>query len=310
MKSRNFLYSLISTQKAILERMSVNYLSPLTISEATDLLSKNSGSTKILSGGTDLLVSMRLSKQNPDTIEDIKNIAQTREIIVEDNLVSIGAAVPAIQITEHPQMNEMFPGLVEATELIGSSQIQSRASIGGNLCNASPAADTVPSLVANDAQCHIAGPRGERIVSVNRFCTGPGKNILEADEFLVKLVIPLPKDQTSDAYLRFTPRNEMDIAVVGAGVSVSLDKSGTCKSARVALGAVAPTVMLVAEAADVLIDSKLEDSDLNKLASLVSNASKPITDKRGTSEFRKHVVGVLAKRATLTAKNRIIAKSK
>ena len=290
--------------------MSVNYLSPLTISEATEMLSQNSGSTKILSGGTDLLVSMRLSKQTPDTIVDIKNIAQTREIIVEDNVVSIGAAVPAIQITEHPQIKEIFPGLVEATELIGSSQIQSRASLGGNLCNSSPAADTVPSLVANDAQCHIAGPRGERIILVNKFCTGPGKNILEADEFLVKLVLPLPKEQSSDAYLRFTPRNEMDIAVVGAGVSVNLDKSGTCKSARVALGAVAPTVMLLTEAANVLIDSRLEDSDLNKLAALASNASRPINDKRGTSEFRKHVVGILAKRAVLAARDRVLAKLK
>ena len=248
---------------------------------------------------------MRLSKQNPDTIVDIKNIAQTREIILEDNVVSIGAAVPAIQITEHPQMNEMFPGLVEATEQIGSSQIQSRASIGGNLCNASPSADAIPALVVLGATCLIEGPNGRRELAVEDFCTGPGKNALDSGEILVALKFP-PKVASSGAhYLRFIPRNEMDIAVAGVGAWVSLDeKSHRVKQARIALSAVGPTPIFAKEASDILSGLEPNEESFELAAQQAQKAASPIDDMRGTVRQRVHLVGVLTKRALRKAVNR------
>ena len=283
--------------------MSARYTSPLTVSEATELLGQNPGA-RVLAGATDLMVEMRLSRTIPELIVDIKNIAQTRELTLSAAGLVLGAAVPSVELTDHPTLRNTYPGLVEAAELIGSSQIQSRASLGGNLCHASPAADTVPALVAVSAVCRIAGPGGERRVAVEDFCTGPGVNVLADGEFLVAFEIPVPAPGSADAYLRFIPRNEMDIAVVGSGVSVTLDGSGTCTAARVALGAVAPTVILVPEAADALIGSAVEDADLERAADAARAASRPITDRRGTAEFRRHVAGVLTKRAARAARNR------
>ena len=287
--------------------MSARYESPLTVSEATDLLGRNPGA-RVLAGGTDLMVGMRLSRTIPELIVDIKNIAQTREISLSDDGLVLGAAVPCVDLTDHPTLRKSYPGLVESAELIGSSQIQSRASLGGNLCHASPAADTVPALVALSAVCRIAGPGGERRVAVEDFCTGPGVNVLGDGEFLVAFEIPAPGAASADAYLRFIPRNEMDIAVVGSGVSVTLNGSGTCSAARVALGAVAPTVILVPEAADALIGTAIEDADLERAAAAASAASRPITDRRGTAEFRRHVAGVLTRRAAAAARNRARAR--
>ena len=287
--------------------MSARYESPLTVSEATDLLGRNPGA-QVLAGGTDLLVSMRLTRTVPELIVDIKNIAQTREISLSDDGLVLGAAVPCVDLTDHPTLRKSYPGLVESAELIGSSQIQSRASLGGNLCNASPAADTVPALVALGAVCRIAGPGGERRVAVEDFCTGPGVNVLGDGEFLVAFEIPAPGSASADAYLRFIPRNEMDIAVVGSGVSVTLNGSGACSAARVALGAVAPTVILVPEAADALVGTALEDADLERAGAAASAAARPITDRRGTVEFRRHVAGVLTKRAAAAARNRARAR--
>ena len=286
--------------------MSARYESPLTVSEATDLLGQNPGA-RVLAGGTDLMVGMRLSRTIPELIVDIKNIAQTREISLSDDGLVLGAAVPCVDLTDHATLRKSYPGLVESAELIGSSQIQSRASLGGNLCHASPAADTVPALVALGAVCRIAGPGGERRVAVEDFCTGPGVNVLGDGEFLVAFEIPAP-GAAADAYLRFIPRNEMDIAVVGSGVSVTLNGSGTCSAARVALGAVAPTVILVPEAADALVGTAIEDADLERAAAAASAASRPITDRRGTAEFRRHVAGVLTKRAAAAARNRARAR--
>ena len=283
--------------------MNARYTSPLTVSEATELLGQNPGA-RVLAGATDLMVEMRLSRTIPELIVDIKNIAQTRELTLSAAGLVLGAAVPSVELTDHPTLRNTYPGLVEAAELIGSSQIQSRASLGGNLCHASPAADTVPALVAVRAVCRIAGPGGERRVAVEDFCTGPGVNVLADGEFLVAFEIPAPAPGSADAYLRFIPRNEMDIAVVGSGVSVTLDGSGTCTAARVALGAVAPTVILVPEAADALIGSDVEDADLERAADAARAASRPITDRRGTAEFRRHVAGVLTKRAARAARNR------
>ena len=287
--------------------MSARYTSPLTVSEATELLGQNPGA-RVLAGGTDLMVDMRLSRSIPKLIVDIKNIAQTREISLSDDGLVLGAAVPSADLTDHPTLRKSYPGLVEAAELIGSSQIQSRASLGGNLCHSSPAADTVPALVVLRAVCRIAGPGGERRVAVEDFCTAPGVNVLADGEFLVAFEIPAPGPASADAYLRFIPRNEMDIAVVGSGVNVTLDGSGTCTAARVALGAVAPTVILVPAASDALIGSSIEDADLEAAAAAASAASRPISDRRGTVEFRRHVAGVLTKRAASAARNRARAR--
>ena len=278
-------------------------MSPLTVSEATELLSRNPGA-RVLAGGTDLMVDMRLSRTIPELIVDIKNIAQTRELALSDEGLVLGAAVACVELTDHPTLRRSYPGLVEAAELIGSSQIQSRASLGGNLCHASPAADTVPALAAVRAVCRIAGPGGERRVPVEEFCTAPGVNVLAAGEFLVAFEIPPPGAGAADAYLRFIPRNEMDIAVVGAGVSVSLDGSATCSAARVALGAVAPTVILVPEAAAALVGTAIEEADLERAAAAAAAAARPISDRRGTAEFRRHVAGVLTKRAAAAARDR------
>jgi carbon-monoxide dehydrogenase medium subunit len=284
--------------------MSARYVSPLTVSEAIEVLSRNPDTARVLAGGTDLIVLMRLSRQIPELIVDIKNIPQTREITLTGGGLVLGAAVPSVDLTEHPEVPGVYPGLVEAAELIGSTQIQSRASLGGNLCHSSPAADTVPALAAVRAQCRIAGPAGERRVAVEDFCTGPGANVLGAGEFLVAFEIPHPGAGSADAYLRFIPRNEMDIAVVGSGVSVTLDGGGTCTAARVALGAVAPTMILVPESAAALVGSRIEDADLERAAAAASAAARPINDRRGTVEFRRHVVGVLTRRAAAIARDR------
>jgi carbon-monoxide dehydrogenase medium subunit len=207
-------------------------------------------------------------------------------------------------ICEHPEVQRFFPGLVEAVQLIGSTQIQGRSTVGGNLCNASPAADTTCALIVNRAQCIIAGPRRERTVAAEHFCTGPGKTVLEPGELLVAIRIPRPSPGTADAYLRLIPRSEMDIAVVGAAVSLTLGADGICTAARVAIGAVAPTALLVPEAADALIGSRLDEAALARAANAASAAARPIDDKRGTVSYRRTVAGVLTRRAALIAAER------
>ena len=191
--------------------------------------------------------------------------------------------------------------MVEAVELIGSTQIQGRASFVGNLCNASPAADSVPALVAAGAVAVIAGPDGEREAPVEDVPVSPGRTSLAKGEMVVAIKLPAKPARTGDAYLRFIPRTEMDIAVVGAGVCVTLDASGVCTAARVSLGAVAPTVLVVPDAAAALVGSKLDDAALAKLDAAARAACQPIDDKRGTIEYRTKVAGVLARRAAAIA---------
>lgn len=221
-----------------------------------------------------------------------------------DDGLSIGPALCCAELTAREDIKAVFPGLVEAAYLIGSTQIQGRASIGGNLCNSSPAADAIPALIALQAECVILGPGGRRRVAAEDFVTGVQTNVLAKDEVLVEIVVPRPAAMSADAYLRFIPRTEMDIAVAGAGVNVSLDGDGVCTAARVAIGAVAPTALLVREAAAALIGTKLEEPALQAAGEAASAASKPITDRRGTIEFRKHIVGVLTRRAASTAAKR------
>ncbi len=287
----------------------MRYEAPETIEAAVALLADEPGQARVLAGGTDLLVQLRSGLTEPDLVVDVKRIAAMRSIAPEAGGFRVGAAVSAAELGEHEGVCALWPGVVEAADLIGSSQIQSRATLAGNLCNASPAADTVPALVAADAVASIAGPDGRRELPVVEVAVAPGKTALAAGELVESIFLPARPDRASDAYLRFIPRTEMDIAVVGAGVSLALEDDGTCRAARVALGAVAARVLLVEEAAAALIGTTLDAAALDALAAAASAACQPIDDKRGTIEFRTEVAGVLARRAAETALARAKAKT-
>ena len=282
----------------------MRYEAPTSLDDAVALLSAESGVAKVLAGGTDLLVQLRSGRLEPDLVVDIKRIQGMREIVAEDGGYRVGAGVSGFEINEHEGLKALWPGVVEAAGLIGSTQIQGRATISGNLCNGSPAADTVPALVAAAATVRIVGPGGTREAAAQEVVTGPGQTSLEKGELVHSVFLPARPARAGDAYLRFIPRTEMDIAVVGAGVSLELDGDDSVKAARVALGAVAPTVRLVEEAAQALIGTKLEEAALDKLAAAASAACAPIDDKRGTVEYRTKVAGVLARRAALIAHER------
>lgn len=282
----------------------MRYESPTSVEDAVALLANGGEDVRVLAGGTDLLVQLRAGVVTPDLVVDIKNIHETREIATENGGYRVGAAVSGAELGEHEALKAAWPGVVEAVELIGSTQIQGRASMGGNLCNASPAADSVPALIAAGAICRVAGPGGVREVPVEEICTGPGRTSLAKGEFVVSFRLPGRGPRSGDAYLRFIPRTEMDIAVVGAGVSLSLDASGNCTAARVALGAVAPTALLVPEAAAALEGTALGDADIESMAAAASAACLPVDDKRGTIEYRTKVAGVLARRACRIAMER------
>ena len=275
-----------------------------SIADAVRLLGAETGTTRVLAGGTDVLVQIRSGLVEPDLIVDIKRIEGMKEIRPEDGGFRIGAAVSGAELGEHEGVRALWPGVVEAMELIGSTQVQGRATLAGNLCNASPAADSVPAMVAADAVARVAGPEGERDIFVANVPTGPGKTALKRGEFITSIFLPARPERSADAYLRFIPRTEMDIAVCSAGVSLTLDASGTCMAARVSLGAVAPTALLVAEAGEAVIGSTLDDAALDRLAEACSAACRPIDDKRGTAAFRTKVAGVLARRAALIAAER------
>ena len=268
------------------------------------MLAEEAGLARILAGGTDVLVQLKSGLVEPDLIVDIKNIAGMRAITSEAGGYRIGAAVSGAELGEHEGVAALWPGVVEAFELIGSTQVQGRATMAGNLCNGSPAADSVPGLMAAGAVARIAGPTGERDCPVEAIPAGPGRTTLAKGEFITSIFLPSRSARSSDAYLRFIPRTEMDIAVASAAVSLTLDAGGVVTQARVAIGAVAPTVRLVAPAAEAIVGTKLEEPALASLAAACSAAANPIDDKRGTIEYRTHVVGVLARRAAVIASNR------
>jgi len=280
------------------------YAAPSTVEEAVGALAAASGAAKVLSGGTDLLVQLRSGRVRPDLIVDTKRIPDISGIRERDGGFTIGAATPGAVIGECAALREAWPGIVEAANLIGSTQIQGRASLAGNLCNASPAADSVPALIAARATCVVAGANGRREVAVESIVTGPGRTSLGRDELIIEFRLPKRPPRSADAYLRFIPRTEMDIAVVGAGVSVTLDGAGICTDARVVLGAVAPTALLVADAAAALIGRALDATALAALDEVARHACKPIDDKRGTIAYRTKVAGVLARRAATIAYER------
>ncbi|MGI9483054.1 MAG: FAD binding domain-containing protein [Hyphomicrobiales bacterium] len=282
----------------------MRYEAPDNLADASALLAAEQGDARVLAGGTDLLVQLRAGFLEPDLIVDIKRIGSMFDIASEDGGYRIGACVPGAVLDEHEGVKSLWPGVVESVELIGSTQVQGRATMVGNLCNASPAADSVPALVAADAKVRVFGPDGTRDVDAGDIASGPGKTILASGELIESVFLPARPERASDAYLRFIPRTEMDIAVVGAGVSLALDEDGTCTHARVAVGAVAPTVLLVEEAAAALIGTKVDDAALDNLSAAASAAARPIDDRRGTKEFRIKVAGVIARRAAQKALER------
>jgi aerobic carbon-monoxide dehydrogenase medium subunit len=282
----------------------MRYEAPESLDRAVALLAGAPGEARILAGGTDLLVQIRADVVDPDLIVDIKKIKETRTVTQENGGWRIGAAVTGAELKEHAQLKKAWPGVVEAANLIGSTQVQGRATLGGNLCNGSPAADSVPALIAAGALAAIAGPKGRRDLPVEDVLLGPRKLALTKGEMIVSFLLPPRPPRSSDAYLRFIPRTEMDIAVVGAGVSLTVDAAGTITAARVSLGAVAPRVLLVAEAAAAIVGSRLDRPAQDRLEAAARAACNPIDDKRGTVEFRVQVAGVLARRAALIALDR------
>jgi len=282
----------------------IRYVAPQTLDEAVGAFAAAAGAARILAGGTDLLVQMRSGMKHPGLIVDIKKIPEMMSIEeTADGGFKVGAAVSGAVLAEHPKFGKVWPGVLEAINLIGSTQIQGRASAGGNLCNGSPAGDSVPAMVAAGAVVTVQGPNGRREMKVEDVPAGPGKTNLKPGEILVSFTLPPRPKGSSDAYLRMIPRTEMDIAVVGVGVNLTLE-NGVCIAARVGLGAVAPTVLLVADAAKALVGSKLDAAALDAAAAACSAACKPIDDKRGTIAYRTKVAGVLLRRSVAIAAER------
>jgi aerobic carbon-monoxide dehydrogenase medium subunit len=283
----------------------IQYVAPGTLDEAVGAFAAGGDTARILAGGTDLLVQMRAGMLKPGLVVDIKKIAEMNSIDeAADGGFTVGAAVSGAVLEEHPRFGKVWPGVLEALNLIGSTQVQGRASAGGNLCNGSPAADSVPAMLAAGATVTLQGPDGRRQMPVEDVPAGPGRTNLAPGEVLVNFTLPPRPPGSSDAYLRMIPRTEMDIAVVGCGVSLTL-ADGVCTAARVAVGAVAPTVRLVDAAADALIGSRLDDAALDAAAAACSAACDPIDDKRGTIAYRTQVAGVLLKRTVGIAADRI-----
>ena len=281
----------------------MRYETPTTTKEAATLLYKEKGQAHVLAGGTDLLVRLKMGTIEPDLVVDIKHIPAMQAISKSATGFKIGAAVCGAAIGEHAALKKAWPGVVEAANLIGSDQVQGRCTVVGNLCNGSPAADSVPAMIAAGAKAVVVGKDKRRTVAIEKIVTGPGKTSLAKGEVIEAITLPARPSNSGDAYLLFIPLTEMDIAVVSAGVNLTLQR-GIVKSARVVLGAVAPTAVLVTNAAKAIIGTKLDEATLEKLAAACSAACNPIDDKRGTIEYRTKVAGVLAKRAAKIAYQR------
>ena len=277
------------------------YVAPKTVREAVKSLAEKGKEARVLAGGTDLIVQMRIGRRQPQRVIDIKNIPELNELSFSARRgLVIGAAVPCHTIYENAEVVERYPGLIDTVSIVGGIQIQGRATVGGNLCNAAPSADTIPILIAYGAQCDIVGPGGKRTLPVEEVCSAPGQTVLAPDELLVCIKLPANRKNTGAHYLRFIPRNEMDIAVVGAGAYVELGgrgKSQTFKAARIALASVAPTPVFAQAAGDMLVGQAVTDENIEAAAEAAKAAAKPISDMRGPAEFRTHLVGVLTKRA-------------
>ena len=276
-----------------------DYRAPTSLEEAVALLAHPDLRVRPMAGGTDLLVQLRSGRVETDVLVDVKRIAETNSLSYDSmGGLTIGSAVPCYRVYEDRQIRDLYPALVDSVSLIGGVAVQGRATIGGNLCNSAPSGDSVPALIVLGARCRIMGPQGERVVPVEQFCTGPGTNVLERGELLVSIQVPPPRPNSGARYLRFIPRNEMDIAVVGAGARVDLSEDlQRIVSARIALGAVAPTPILVREASDFLAGKAPSEEILGQASVLAREAARPITDMRGTIAYRQHLVGIFVRRA-------------
>jgi CO/xanthine dehydrogenase FAD-binding subunit len=288
-----------------------SYSAPASLAEATLLLARANGKARVLAGGTDIIVQLREGLREADVVVDVKKIPELMELSYSAAKgLRLGASVPCYRIYDHAEISKAYPALVDATRIVGGWQIQSRASVGGNLCNSSPAADTIPALIALGVTCVIAGPKGQREIKVEDFCTGPGKNGLQPGELLVTLVFPPPAARGGSAYERFIPRNEMDIAVAGSGSWVQLSADGkTIEKTRIGLCAVAPTPQFAAEASQWLAGKPANEDSFAHAGELAKKVASPITDMRGTTEYRVHLVGVLVKRTLARAMERSLAGS-
>jgi carbon-monoxide dehydrogenase medium subunit len=275
----------------------IEYLAPSSLAEAMSILAARGASARVLAGGTDVIIQAREGRRNVGVMVDVKHIPETMELTLSpDGALRVGAAVPCARIYEDSAIAKAFPALIDSASLIGGIQIQSRASLGGNLCNSSPAADSIPTLIALGAVCEIAGAKGRRTLPVEEFCAGPGQNALAPDELLVALSFPAPAKNSGAAFERFIPRNEMDIAVTNAAASVTLSADGSkFEAARIAIGAVAPTPLFVREAGAALVGQPVSAATIDAAATAASAAAKPITDMRGSAAQRKHLAGVLTR---------------
>lgn len=286
----------------------ITYEAPKSLEQALRLLAAAGEKGRVLAGGTDLLIQMRAGMRTPERLIDAKAIPELQVLSFSPHEgLRLGAAVPCYRIVEDPVLQQHYPGLVEAAGLIGSVQIKNRCTVGGNLCNGSPAADTTPALIALGAVCYVASPRGTRTVAVEDFVVSPGRTVLQPDELLVEIRIPVPPPHAADCYQRFIPRNEMDIAVVGVGAAVTLN-GNVCTAARIGLGAVAPTPLFAREASAALVGKPLDDAAIATAAELAQKIARPITDMRGTAEYRLHLVGVLTRRVLKVAVERARAR--
>lgn len=283
-----------------------DYSAPASVDEAIGLLSQGDGDVRLLAGGTDILVQLRENLRRARHVVDVKKIAELMRLEpTRDGGLWIGAAVPCSRLHADRFVQERFAGLTDASRIIGAWQIQSRASLGGNVCNASPAADSAPILIAYDARLHLAGPSGRRTIPIASFWKGPGQTHLQPGELLVAIELPTQSARSGAHYLRFIPRNEMDIAVVGAGAWIELSEDGTSiRSARIGVGAVAPTPLLAQEAGNWLTGKPANEETFAKAGELARQVARPISDLRGPAEYRVHLVGVLVKRALLGAARR------
>jgi len=273
------------------------YEAPATLAEAVKVLSQHNGSARPLAGGTDLIDQIRTGRLKPQVVVDVKKIPELNAIEFSTAGLRLGASVPCYRIYDDARISAAYAALADSARIIGGIQIQSRASVGGNLCNSGPAADSTPSLIALGAVAVIAGPKGQREIAVENFCTGPGKNVLGPGEFLVALRFPARPAHSGSHYRRFIPRNEMDIAVVGVAAAVTLDEARQkFVSARIALGAVGPTPLFAEAASNLLAGKSVSEETIGQAADAARSIASPIDDMRGTVEFRRHVTGVLTRR--------------
>ena len=282
-----------------------DYKLPASLDELTDMLSRGEHTARLLAGGTDLVVAMRGHRITPELVIDTKRVEELNELSFNDHTMILGASVTCRTVCRDPQIGKNFPALIDCATLIGGTQIQNRATLGGNLCNAAPSADTIPALIVLKAQTNICGPHGNRQVPVEEFCTGPGQTILEPNEILVSFSIPLPRKHEGAFFIRFIPRNDMDIAIANAAASIVIDSNGeTIIEGRVAIGAVAPTPLYVSDVEPVLSGQPIADDVIAQAADIARQAARPITDMRGTVDQRKHLTEVLVRRALNGAVNR------